>query len=280
MKKIFILGKHRSGTTWLANCIAEVDGVYTPRVDLHHGQIESAFFSSIVPYFSGAKSAVDRSALYAAFSKSDFFSALGVDFDEVDHQLCPELMFEALMSAAANAQDCDAWLEKTPAHSLLVDDLMSYYPDAQFIRVRRNILDQTLSTCVGLKGTLNKKNLFVAAFESGIYEAVLSIKSDRLLEIAYEDLRNDFDREIHRCLDFLNMAERSFSRPSVKANSSFSSAYSQVKTAPSLSVLDKVIVRFGFIFGRSFPRRLIKFALRQRKTIFRNKLPRWMFASL
>ena len=51
VNRVFIIGSHRSGTTYLTNVLAEQNDLYTPQTEKHRGQIESAFFSHFLKYF-------------------------------------------------------------------------------------------------------------------------------------------------------------------------------------------------------------------------------------
>ena len=72
-RPIFVLGRHRSGTTWLSNVLAAFPEIYAPAHELHHGTHESAFFSHLVPYCNGGRTAVDLLAIKRLFERSDYF---------------------------------------------------------------------------------------------------------------------------------------------------------------------------------------------------------------
>ena len=65
LTKIFVLGRHRSRTTLLANIVASHPKIFTPEHEAHRGQHESEFFSSVVPYCRLADTPTDRLALRA-----------------------------------------------------------------------------------------------------------------------------------------------------------------------------------------------------------------------
>lgn len=279
-KRIFIIGQHRSGTTWLTNGFAEIEGVFTPQLELHHGQIESAFFSSLVPYFNQGKTPVDRIALYTAFAQTDFFKALGISHHDLQLDATPAQAFATVMDLAAEKHDSDTWIEKSPGNSLMIDELMVQFPESHFIRVRRNLYEQCTSRAIGLLGGLNLKTLFLSGVQAGLYDNVMSGQSKNLHEVRYEDLVADYDREMERCLAFVGLQGRIFKRPTVKPNSSYSSAYSNVKDRKKANLTQKFVIVFGYASARLIPRNLVVKALALRKRFFRNRLPVWLYATL
>ncbi len=72
MQEIFVIGRHRSGTTWVTNLIASHPKIFTPEHQKHQGQDESAFFSSVVPYCHMGSAETDRLAISTIFEHSDF----------------------------------------------------------------------------------------------------------------------------------------------------------------------------------------------------------------
>jgi hypothetical protein len=279
IKKIFVLGCHRSGTTWLTNIISGVDQIYTPVSDLHHGQIESAFFSSIVPYFNNGRTSSDKIAMYAAYSRSDFYSCLGLEYYNFSTDTMPYEFFSKSMDLATKNHECDTWIEKTPAHSLVVDELYKRFPESFFIIVKRDIYDQALSNSIGLLGGLSLKNLFYSGIVSGIYDNILNVDYNNTLIVNYSDLQTDIDCQLSRILEFVGLHGRSYSIPNLKPNSSFSAAYSNKVNRVPLSFTQKSIVKFAWIFTRFIPRGMVISLLKLKKKIFRNSLPSWLYAS-
>ena len=62
-RPIFVLGRHRSGTTWVSNILASVPGIYSPSHPLHKGAHESAYFSLLIPYCNLGMTAADLRAV-------------------------------------------------------------------------------------------------------------------------------------------------------------------------------------------------------------------------
>ena len=148
-RPIFVLGRHRSGTTWLSNIIASYPDVYAPQHPLHHGIHESAFFSRLVPYCNGGRTAADLLAIKHLFESSDYFLLTGLERG-------PDIVvngyakyFRIVMDAAATKHGARYWLEKTPSHTLHARFLAESYPDAVLLAVVRNTGDVVASNVHG-----------------------------------------------------------------------------------------------------------------------------------
>ncbi len=55
------------------------------------------------------------------------------------------------MDSYAERENANYWLEKTPAHSLYLEELSEHFPEAKFIAIKRNIIDT-------IKSTIKRKN--------------------------------------------------------------------------------------------------------------------------
>ena len=138
---VFILGKHRSGTTWLANLLCnhtQIAGVVHPA---HHGIHESAYFSMIDRRYGD----LERRSNFAEFAEvmlaSDYFSLTGITREQL-YELYPssyEAVFSQVMERFAASQGASYWLEKTPAHTPLVERLATMYDRAKFVGIVRDI---------------------------------------------------------------------------------------------------------------------------------------------
>jgi hypothetical protein len=122
VRKIFVIGRHRSGTTWVTNILASHHKVFTPTHEAHRGQHESEFFSSLVPYCRQGKTSTDRMAIRSIFERSDFWHLL---FPEEAPSLDIDRLgvlgyFEGALDEAARLRDCTHWVEKTPAEGAYV----------------------------------------------------------------------------------------------------------------------------------------------------------------
>lgn len=278
--QIFVIGAHRSGTTWLANCLMGIEGVFTPQAALHHGQIESAYFSRFLPYFNGAHKRSDKLAMFSAFEKTDFVGALKGDGLKPCYNNDPWSYFSLLMDNAARVHRCDSWVEKSPGNALVIDQLIDNFPKARFIFISRNYIDQSLSYALGLLGGIGVWNLFKAGLVAGIYRSSMRRGGDNIFRIRYEALRLNFDDEFGDCLRFLDFETREYTAPEFQPNSSYSPAYSDIGQKPVLNFSQRAVVTIGYYTTIFIPRPGMMFLLGLRRRIFRSALPDWVYASI
>jgi hypothetical protein len=97
------------------------------------------------------------------------------------------------------------WADKTPRYALIMDFLDQLFPDAKFIHIIRDPRDVVLSH--------RKRFGYVAAVKAvrkwPVYVATASATGQRLgperyLEVRYEDLVADNDKELRRVFEFID----------------------------------------------------------------------------
>lgn len=186
-KPIFVIGRHRSGTTWLSNVIASFPEVYAPKHETHRGVHESAFFSHLVPYCRGGRTPADLLAIKHLFERSDYFMLTGLDRGpDILHHGYTEY-FRLVMEAASARTGARYWLEKTPAHTLLADFLARSFPDAILIAIVRDATEVVASNVHGFGNPRSVCAWFRQAVVTAIYERI--IRRSRAVVIPFEDLK-------------------------------------------------------------------------------------------
>lgn len=241
MKKTFIIGKHRSGTSWLGNLLAEHPEIYGVQNPDRHGIWESLYFTYVAEVFRKIDTNTE-----AGFAKwIDFMSRTNyVRFSPLtEMELCQigpapfEMLFHRFMERASQAKGASMWIEKSPPHTLVASRIADAFPAAQFLAITRNFDDWLRSSVKHSKRTgrlisdrpLPRIYLIAKLIgERLLYEAAIdSLKEkyrDRVLHISYEALRHEHSKTKDRIFSFLgieSLEERVNSK--YEPNSSFGS---------------------------------------------------------
>ena len=78
MKKIFVLGKNRSGTKWLSNIILNNKEIAGIQSNYHRGILETNLFNVFNRKFGNLKRRDDYIAFVEVFTATDFFKLTGL----------------------------------------------------------------------------------------------------------------------------------------------------------------------------------------------------------
>lgn len=222
-KPIFVIGHYRSGTTWLANLLEAHPNVYTPTHPEHHGQCESGFFSSLLPYCLWGRTAQDRVAMRAIFECSDYWHLLFPDDPpEVDASTqAPDAYFRECMDLAARRRGCSHWVEKTPTHTLLLGYLINAYPDAFFVAVDRNRTDVIRSYMFNSANPRSTSGWATTAMMIEVFRKVITKYQSSVISVHYEELRDKPEETLRNLYNALSLEAPSSIESSWPANSSF-----------------------------------------------------------
>jgi Sulfotransferase family len=142
MKRLFLVGCPRSGTTLLQSLVAA------------HPQVisfpESHFFTRVI----SARPILRRFGLASLRARAQFIRLLGL-LGRPELRTClPRFAvtprqyahaFTTVLDTVAREQHKQAWLEKTPRHLDYIDDISALVPNAKFIHVIRNGADVVAS---------------------------------------------------------------------------------------------------------------------------------------
>ncbi|SFB01027.1 Sulfotransferase domain-containing protein [Lentibacillus halodurans] len=283
MQPIFIIGTQRSGTSWLANTISnhsQVAAVINHK-ETYEGIHESAFFSHVKYHFGDLNDFNNYVEFVESFKNSDYFKLLGLDDSLLysRHFQSYEEIFNMLMSNYCEKEKKDFWLEKTPAHSLHLQEISSYFTNCKFIAVTRDTCD-VLSSYYKLKG--NGKNKFFFILKelfriTGYYKHINKFVKHKknIYCITYNDLLNKQDKTLKEICDFVCLPyEVNMKNIKFKKNSSFKNNLESNKLFTKFDIatiylLNKVFSAIPYVIFKKLNTLHMK--------LFRRKLPYWFF---
>ena len=137
---MFVLGIQRSGTTWLANILAQHTATVAVQAEDHFGIHESIFFSHFARAYGDLADDGNFARFAADFTTSDYYLLTGLEPVWLA-QRRPRTYAEAfrvVMDEMAAREGARLWIEKSPHHTLLADELEADFPDARFVCITRN----------------------------------------------------------------------------------------------------------------------------------------------
>lgn len=139
---VFVLGLQRSGTTLAANLLAAQPGIAAVAARQHHGVHESVFFSHFVPALTPWPAPGGRAQAAQLFLASEYFRLSGLSEQwgaaAAEASPSPAALFCRVMDALAAQQGAAAWVEKSPHHTLLAEQIAAAVPRALFLCVSRD----------------------------------------------------------------------------------------------------------------------------------------------
>lgn len=134
MKRIFLVGCPRSGTTILQSLLAS------------HPEIISFPESKFFHYLLYDKFADKLSSRMEAFFQDEIDRPEFLrDFDASQTTQSQVSWFVRALDSLATEQNTSIWLEKTPEHIYFIEEIENFLPDAKFIHILRNGMDTIAS---------------------------------------------------------------------------------------------------------------------------------------
>jgi hypothetical protein len=197
MKKLFLVGCARSGTSWLQIILGNHDAVATVR--------ETHLFDN---YISKLYEAWNTEA--QVIEKDGIRFLVGVeDLDAVSRNLADRVFAKI----EATKPGAEIMLEKTPTHIWHHRLIKRLYPDALFLNIVRDPRAVVASMLAANKegwGVWSPDNVITAARVwrdcARIGQRELTAYGGNALEIRYEDLHADPDRTLGRIWSWLGIA--------------------------------------------------------------------------
>lgn len=205
MKRFFLVGAPRSGTTILQSLLAA-----HPKITSFP---ETKFF-----HFLGADRLKSRlpDRLHRWFHQEICRPDLFDQHEVYSRQVTSDRIkwFVGVLDQLAAEEGNDIWLEKTPEHIFFIKDILDYLPDARFIHLIRNPLDVVASMRKATSDPLNNilwggewtLGFCVERWKSAALISYCFRDSPQHLVVRYEDLLQDKIRFLSECCYFIDIA--------------------------------------------------------------------------
>lgn len=204
MKRIFLVGAPRSGTTILQSLLAA-----HPKITSFP---ETKFFHYLWADRLKAK-LLDR--LREFFHKEICRPEL---YDQLQIQQQPTTdrieWFVSILDWLATEEKNEIWLEKTPEHIYFAQDILNYLPDAKFVHVVRHPLDVVASMRKATSDPLSNAlwggewtlDFCIERWKSSVLISHRFQNTPQHLIIRYEHLLQDKIRFLSQCCYFIDVA--------------------------------------------------------------------------
>lgn len=258
---VFVLGLQRSGTTWMANLLSEHPQIASVQAVEHRGIHESIFFSHFARAYGDLADDATFEQFVRHFTSSDYYLLTGLPKSWIERQR-PRSYAEAfrlVMDEVARTRRATCWIEKSPHHTLLCDELAREFPDARFLCVVRGDLGLARSRLWAYGRTPERSparflTLARAVAANALYSRELrrfAHHCPRALLVSHEAMVEDLEHEMRRAADFLGLPfDARLLRSRFAANSSFSSTQAR---SQALTWSDRAIVGLLGYAGRIVP---------------------------
>ena len=249
---IFVLGVQRSGTTWMANLVAESSEVTAVQSADHFGIHESIFFSHFARAYGDLADDSNFEHFAREFTTSDYYVLTGIEAEWL-WDLRPTSYseaFHALMEEMSRRRGGTRfWLEKSPHHTVLADELFDAYGDARFIcitRRRNDVIRSRLASSWSEPPRYPRRALILVrlTWTGDRYQRHMKRFAPRVehaYATTYEALKTDTEAELRRVCGFLGLPwEPKMTEPRFAKNTSFRSL--QERRRQELSLADRAII--------------------------------------
>lgn len=266
---IFILGQQRSGTTFAANLLAAHPQIAAVAAAHHRGVHESVFFSHFGRMFGSWSDPVSRARAIEAFMDSDYFALTGLSRDDPalvpDASPTPAAFFRKVMDKVAAREGAQAWVEKSPHHTLMADDIWQDMPDARFICVVRDY-QSFLASRLWSYGRVpprypRRALLILRACASNTFHARAlgalkrRLPSGSVFVVTFARLRDNPRDVLDPILASMALNAIGDARSSYAPNSSFAGARDRDR---ALTLTDRCIARLAVAAVRSVPQPVLR----------------------
>lgn len=199
VRPVFILSLPRAGSTLLQRLLSQHDAVSTSP----EPWLALPFFYSLRP--EGVRSIYGHKTL--ANAVNGFVDSLPAQ--KKDYMTAAASFLTEMYTLSSDPGSL-YFLDKTPRYHLIIDDLMTAFPDAKFIFLWRN----PLAVAASMIKTWGKGDWNLYMFWVDLYRGLDSLvssynnNSDRSIAVRYEDLVASPDDEMQKVMSYLNLDYR------------------------------------------------------------------------
>jgi hypothetical protein len=288
IKPIFIIGKHRSGTTGLANHLCEHSGIVGVQHKEHEGIHESAYFSRVRGRYGSLQSRSNFREFVEVMSASDYYQIAGIS-KEYMMSLWPttyDVFFKSVMDEFSLRKNSTYWVEKSPEHTVQAFRLAEVYPKARFIAIIRNVQDVISSSLAYTPDHPVRKrhgrSLFIVkvvvlwAFYKKLIEELKRAFPDRTYLIRYEQFRKNKEAVLDQICSFLGVKfESQMTNLTYAPNTSFDHKSDRKRAVKGR---EEVLVRMLSMVCETVPLAIYRFVHSISNRFQKNdNLPDWFF---
>lgn len=221
----------------------------------------------------GGGATSDRLAIKAIFERCDYWHLLfPSNPPEIDIEAVGvDQYFMQAMDAACQRRQATHWLEKTPAHTLVLAHLVHAFPEAKFVAVERDSFDTTRSNVHKFADPQNVFHWVKAAIWTTFYRKMLDLFQDRVYRVTYDALVEDTQGAMSKVFAYLDIETHDINTQQWDRNSSYKGK--PPDTPRYIRVTVKLITTLIDLLPAAFCGWLAKMYTTKRRRF----LPRWFF---
>lgn len=229
---IFVVGRNRSGTKWLANSVSNHPDVASIRSarSMRTGVLEANLFQHFPAMFGDLSVDDHYYAFLASFKHSNYFLLTGLPESVLYEKRHADYLslFRFLMERTAELRGKSVWLQK--GSSLMLPELHRAFPDARFVVIQRMHVRENVRSSIAL-GARGKdlerhkpKRVARELLSYYLHRATerAYLRHPNVLRVAYEDLRERRESTLREVCAFVGLTfDPSVLEDHYKPNSSF-----------------------------------------------------------
>ncbi|MEG3875776.1 sulfotransferase [Microcoleus sp. herbarium7] len=205
MKRIFLVGAPRSGTTILQALLASHPKITSfPETKFFHYLWTEKLKSKLPDRL--------REFFHKEICRPELYDELQIRRQSTTDRVA---WFVGILDRLAAEEGNEIWLEKTPEHVYFIQDILNYLPEAKFVHIVRNPLDVVASMRKATSDRLNNalwggEWTLDFSIERWKSSALISLRfrdtPQQHLVVRYEDLLQDKIRLLSICCYFIDIA--------------------------------------------------------------------------